>query len=160
MSKVTQPNTTPTPPPDVARITPGRRGLLGGAQALLAGVAAVTLPRAALAAGIGPDAELIRLCDRLAANRAEWFAIMNSRHTIEDEKRTEPDNDRLLAERHARLDQIEAAPDLSTMAGAAAMARAAMADTPVGVDGHWEAREDNEWLALTVAEYVAREGVA
>jgi hypothetical protein len=117
-------------------------------------------PRAVLAAGAGPDAEQIRLCDRLAANRAEWFALINSRHTIEDEKRTEPDNDRLLAERRALLDQIEAAPDLSTTAGAAAIARAALADAPVGVDGHWEAREDNEWLALTVAQYVAREGVA
>jgi hypothetical protein len=154
MPKATHTTTTPTP---------ARRGLLGGAAALVAAYAA-TLPLSALAASTGtgasPDAELIHLCDRLAANRAEWFALMNSRHTIEDEKRTEPDNDRLLAERRALLDQIEAAPDLSTMAGAAALARAALADTPVGVNGYWEAREDNEWLALTAAQYVAREGVA
>jgi hypothetical protein len=140
--------------------TPGRRRLLGGAAALLAGAAAVALPRAAQAASTGPDAELIRLCNRLVANRAEWLALINSRHTIEDEKRTEPDNARLLAERHALLDQIEAAPDLSTMAGAAAMARAALADAPLGVGGHWEATEDCEWLALTVAEYLAQETVA
>jgi hypothetical protein len=108
---------------------------------------------------VSPDAELIRLCDRVVANQAEWLALINSRHTAEDEERTEPDNDRLLAERHALLNQIEAAPDLSTRAGAVAMARAALADAPLGMGGHWEAQEDYGWLALTVAEYMVREGV-
>jgi hypothetical protein len=92
--------------------------------------------------------------------RRVGLALINSRHTIEDEERTEPDNDRLLVERHALLDQIEAAPDLSTRADAATMARAALADAPLGRGGHWEATEDCDWLALTVAEYLVREGAA
>ena len=48
MPKATSTDTT------TMRVTPGRRGLLGGAAALLAGAAAVTLPRAALATGAGP----------------------------------------------------------------------------------------------------------
>ena len=162
-----QPDTTPTPDlaPDTPRSATRRLALLRSAGALVTAYAA-TLPRSAAAvtipraAGASPDAELIRLCDQLVANNTEWFALMNSRHTIEDEKRTEPENERLHAVRAALLNQIEAAPDISTMAGAAAMARAAIAITPVDLAGQWEAREDNEWLALTVAEFVGREGVA
>jgi hypothetical protein len=55
--KATQPHTTHMPAPDVARVTPGRRGLLGGAVALLAGAGAVTLPRITHAAGRGPAAD-------------------------------------------------------------------------------------------------------
>jgi hypothetical protein len=54
-------DTTPMPAPDVPRVAPGRRGLLGGATALLTGAAAVALPRAVLAAGACPDAALLAL---------------------------------------------------------------------------------------------------
>ena len=83
----------------------------------------------------------------MVANRTEWLALVNSRYAIEDEKRPELDIDRLNDEGHALLDQIEAAPDLRTMAGAAALA-----DAPLGLGGHWEAQGDYDWLALTVAE--------
>jgi hypothetical protein len=46
--------------------TRGRRGLLGGAAALLAGAAAVTLPRAALAGG-APSAALVAAADPVLA---------------------------------------------------------------------------------------------
>jgi hypothetical protein len=39
-------NRAPTPTSHLAPVTPGRRGLLGGAAALLAGAAAVALPGA------------------------------------------------------------------------------------------------------------------
>ena len=59
MPKADTTNTTTTPAPDLARTTPGRRGLLGGAAALLAGAAAVTLPRPVRAAGTDRDAGLL-----------------------------------------------------------------------------------------------------
>lgn len=145
-----------TPPlalPPMIPLHPSRRSLLAaGTAAMLTGATIA----AARAAPTGDDAELIGLCNRLVANRAEWVALCQSRHTLEDERRTEPDNQRLNDELRAMLDQIEAAPDLSAMAGAAAMARAAIALTPLNKAGdHWEASEDNEWLALTVAEFLA-----
>ena len=103
------------------------------------------------------DAELIRLCDRLTANRMAWLTLFASRHSVEDERRTEPENERQSYERDTLLDQIDAAPQLSTMAAAVAMARAAIADAPLGLDNHWEARSQHEWLALMVAEFLAGE---
>jgi hypothetical protein len=97
------------------------------------------------------DAEIIDLCERLVANRAEWRPLLETRHTLEDERRTEPDFWRLVAARKALIEQIGTTPDLATLAGASAMARAALADSPLNnAEDHWEAREDNEWLALMV----------
>ncbi len=70
MPKATHTDTTPTPVPDVAPVIPGRRGLLGGAVALLAGAAAVALPRAVQAAGAGPDAALLALHRDFLAHQA------------------------------------------------------------------------------------------
>jgi hypothetical protein len=47
--------------PHLAPVAPGRRGLLGGAAALLAGATAVALPRAVQAASADPDAALLAL---------------------------------------------------------------------------------------------------
>jgi hypothetical protein len=80
---------------------------------------------------------------------------IESRHSIEDDRRTEPENARLCDERQTLLDQIEAAPELSTLAAAMAMARAAMADCEVDLTGHWQARDDSEWLALLAVEFLA-----
>src|SRR5271163_3654514 len=72
MPKATDTHTTLTPAPDVVRPSPGtppgRRGLLGGAVALLAGAAAVTLPRAAQAAGT--HAALLALCRQFWVHQA------------------------------------------------------------------------------------------
>lgn len=104
-----------------------------------------------------PDANLIALCDRLTVNRRAWVALIEARHSIEDERRTEPENNRLHAERLRLLDQIEAAGSARTLAGAGALARAALADAPLGVDGHWEVTEDYGWLALLAAERLTGE---
>jgi len=101
---------------------------------------------------------LIALCDELVANRTAWLTLMVSRNTAEDERRTQPENDRLCGERGAILDRIEAAGAPTTAAGAQAVARAALADAERGWDGHWEAREHCERLAMLAAAFLAGPG--
>jgi hypothetical protein len=139
--------------------TPGRRGLLGGAAALLAGAAAATLPRVALAAGTGPDAELIRLCDRLVEIDAEERAILAS--TDEDDGGPlKPRYDALNVEWHAIDARLCDVADPVTKAGALAVARAAVAQAPRQTDGSFSTPELAEWLAFTAAAWFAAEGVA
>jgi len=160
----THTNTTPTPAPDVARPPPGttprRRGLLGGAVALLAGAAAVTLPRAVQAAGAGPDAELIRLCNRLVAIRAEERAITDADEWAPDHGPYKPRYDALGEEWDAIDARMYDVAEPVTLAGVRAVARAALSQAPRDADGSINAPQLAEWLAFTVVEYVAREGVA
>jgi hypothetical protein len=142
----------------VVRTSTSRRSLVGGGASLLlaaAGIAAAHGATGASLAGAGDDAELIALCDQLVEARIAWYALMMSRHTIEDERRTEPEYERLWQLRVGLMDQIENAPSIATPAGARALARAAIATAERGRDGHWDARHDGEWLALQAAEYLA-----
>ena len=156
-----QSHTTPTPAPDVPPVTrPGRRGLLGGAAALLAGAAAVALPRTVQAAGDGQDAELIRLCERLVAIRADWVAICAADEWAPDHGPYKPRYDALGEE----SDRIEATLyDLAapvTLAGARAVATAAVSVAPKDADGSITCDYLSEWLNITVVEFVARVAVA
>jgi hypothetical protein len=65
---------------------PGRRGLLGGAVAALAGTVAATLPRAAPVAETCPDAVIVGLCD-------EFCACVRALWSINDGPEAEPDDD-------------------------------------------------------------------
>ena len=70
------------------------------------------------------DAELIALCDRLVAIEGEIAALMAIRNTIEDEQRTEPQLAAMFAKGNQTFDRIYDQPDVTTMGGALAMARA------------------------------------
>ncbi len=151
----TRPNTIPP--------ENGRRSLLAGAAAVLA-AAPFTASHAdqlraagALArdTGADPDAELIRCCDRIVQLEADARAIYAVRHTLEDERRTEPALDRLYAERDRYLSAIDELPVVTTLAGARAMARASVATAEKELDGNLSYQGDAEWLAFTVAEFLA-----
>jgi hypothetical protein len=102
---------------------PSRRTML-----LLTGTAAAVARGAphALAAADGPDAELIRLCDRLMTLEAAQRTILSAQRTTEDELRDEPKIDAISAEQKAVFDLITELPQPVTQAGAGAMARAAL----------------------------------
>lgn len=134
---------------------PSRRLLLLGS--------AVALPVAVLASGgvaapaESDDAELIRLCARLVALERQEAAIYKVRHTAEDEERTEPELDRLGAERETILQRLNEIGKITTLSGARAMAAAAISEAPKDRAGQVECTqgEDAEWLAFTVSEFLA-----
>lgn len=103
----------------------------------------------------GPDAELIRLCDRLTELTAAERSIIMAQHTIEDELRTEPALDAVCDEQKAIFDRITELPDPVTLAGAAAMARTALADAPLELDGSISPMDNAEWLAFGAVTFLA-----
>lgn len=100
---------------------------------------AVTLSRAALAAGTGtdasPDAELIRLCDRLVAIRAEERAITDADAWVPDRGPYKARFDALLAEWFAIDARLYDVDEPVTRARVLAVARAAVAQAPKQADG-------------------------
>jgi hypothetical protein len=107
----------------------------------------------------GPDAELIRLCDRLVEIDAEERAILAS--TDEDDGGPlKPRFDALNVEWRAIDERMCDVADPVTRAGALAVARVAVAQAPKQTDGSFSATELAEWLAFTAAKWFAREGVA
>jgi hypothetical protein len=108
----------------------------------------------------GPDGELIRLCDRLEAMNAEEAAILKMDPDAPDRGPFKPAYDALHAEWFAIDARLYDVAEPVTRAGVLAVARAAIAQAPKQADGWIDAPQLAEWLAFTVAEYVAREGVA
>jgi len=142
---------------------PSRRGLLAGttAAALVVATAAVTAACGAphaLADADGPDAELISLCDRLVTLEAARRTILYAQHTTEDEHRTEPELDVVCDEQQAVFDRITALPEPVTLAGARAMARAALSQAPIDRDGSLSPMDDAEWLAFGAVTFLAASG--
>jgi hypothetical protein len=134
---------------------PSRRALFGGA-ALLAGV--VVLATAGTGGTVpgapGPDAELISLCDRLAANGVEHDALLETHCTIEDEERDDAAVNDIFARRGRLLDAIWDIRRPATLPGARGMARAFSAIALRKADG--TIMEEGEiWLALAAAEFLA-----
>jgi hypothetical protein len=105
----------------------------------------------------GPDAELISLCNRLAEHAAAERTMIMAQHTIEDELRIEPALDAVGDEQKAILDRITELPEPVTLAGARAMARAAISQAPLELDGSISFMGDAEWLAFGVAEFLVGE---
>jgi hypothetical protein len=111
--------------------------------------------------GPGPDAELIRLWDRLVAMHAEEAAIVKAADPdAPDDGPHKPVLDALHEEWQAIDARLYDVAEPVTQAGVRAVARAAVSQAPRTVDGSIDAPQLAEWLAFTVAEYVAREGVA
>jgi hypothetical protein len=142
---------------------PSRRGLLAGstAAALIASTALVTAaadPRASVPHrqdADSPDAELISLCDRLVTLEAARRTILYAQHTTEDEHRTEPELDVVCDEQQAVFDRITALPEPVTLAGASAMARAALSEAPIDHDGSLLPMDNAEWLAFGAVTFLA-----
>ena len=104
----------------------------------------------------GPDAELIRLCARLVELKAADHALISTHHTIEG--RTEPLLSVIYTEEAAILDRLYSLAPV-TLAGATAMAWAAVALTPPRVDVALEWPPNPEdWLAMGVEEFLADQG--
>lgn len=100
------------------------------------------------------DAELIRLCDRFAEielkKKAQYVEIKND---DERDRAREP----LEAELKAIKQQLYALPDPSTLAGARAMARAAMASAPRDLDGtpYFDGGPAEEIFAFGAVQFLA-----
>jgi hypothetical protein len=120
-------------------------------------VAGLTAP--VLAATAPADAELIALCDRLVAVEGEFSTLMAATgNTIEDEHRTQSQLDAMLADRNRVFDQIYNQPGVTTVAGALAMARAALAVAPRNIAGEIIWTGNGEYLAWSVTEFIIGRG--
>jgi len=106
------------------------------------------------------DAELIALCNRLMAIERDIAALMATRMTIEDEQRTESQLTAMFAAGSQIFDRIYDQPDVTTMAGALAMARASIAVAPRDTDSQIIWTGDSEYLAWSVAEFLIATAVA
>jgi len=107
------------------------------------------------------DAELIKICNRLVASEEEMLAIHATRHSMEDERRTEPDLDVLRAEQETLMEAMGDLDYPSTLAGARAMARASIALAELDQDGEPVVpADDSEWLAFVLAQALAEGMVA
>ena len=141
---------------------PSRHGLLArGTAALLTGAAIATAEKVRqVDAPHGADAELIRLCDRVAQLSNNYDALTLARHTREDEERTEPLLDAINAEQAEIWERLDEIGLPTTTAGATAMARAAFAEWPKNRDGSLTASYLAEWLAASVLEFHAGRAAA
>jgi hypothetical protein len=112
------------------------------------------------AAAPSADAELIALCGRLVAIADEISALAATLNTIEDEHRTQSQLDAMLADRNRVFDQIYSQPEVTTVAGALAMARAAVAIAiaPRDIDGEIIWTGNSEYLAWSFAEFIVGRG--
>ncbi|HEX2941529.1 MAG TPA: hypothetical protein VHO91_10810 [Rhodopila sp.] len=131
---------------------PTRRAALRASAA--AGLAGLIGATAAKAASASADADLIEACGRFCDLEAAIVALHATRKTIEAERRTEPDLDRLNAEQECALDAIEANVPPRTRAGIAAVARALLASWEKAPDGDPVMADTDDWLAVTLAEAV------
>jgi hypothetical protein len=113
-------------------------------------VAAMLLPAAARSAP-NPDAELIRLCDRLVVNRALEQAEYQANPHKNDEGAPDPLNDEWfkISEQICQLDGPR------TREGACAAARATLANAPLDQQQALECGDLGSWLSITCAKYLA-----
>ena len=109
---------------------------------------------------VNPDAELIRLCDRLVANRAEEKAICDADEWAPDRGPYKARYDALGEEMDRVTDQLYATADPVTAAGVRAAARAALCVAPKDSDGDITCDGLAEWLAFAVVQHVGGEAAA
>jgi hypothetical protein len=132
-----------------------RSALLTGLSAVAAGLATPTL---ANTIAPNPDAELIALCDLFTQNEAKQASLFV---TIHDDDERDAALEPLSEEWRALLDQIEQMEGPTTMAGARAMARAALATTPLDCDGDLKIGCDPEdWFNVCIARFLVGESAA
>lgn len=137
--------------------TSGRRALLGATAAAMVAGAAAALPAAAEAAPDANEAELIRLCNRLVAIKAEELKLYTEMPPVtpEAEKRLKehlkPGSDAWW-NIEARIYELDVTP--KTPAGISAVARAALVEAPRHSDGSVIADDLSNWLVWTVIEAI------
>ena len=107
------------------------------------------------------DAEMIAACDRIMVIERKELAIYATRHTKEDEIRTESAIDALRNERSILIERIQDMPSASTIAGLRALARAAMALAPKDSDGDaYFGGGDAEQLGFEITRALIERGAA
>lgn len=120
--------------------------------------AGAAMPVATVAAPVGGDDDLIRLCRRLIDVDAESRAIVGACHSLADERAAAPRVDQLNVEHRDLMDCLAGLPDPlpRTRAGITMMARAAVALMPLDVDGRpdSEGQDPDAYLALAVAQAI------
>jgi hypothetical protein len=102
-----------------------------------------------------PDAELIRLCDRLVAIEAAETAIFTTMDKDDDDARDDA-LDPFRKEWRAIEARLYEIGGPRTPQGMVAMARAAVAIGDIEPDGSVDAAYLGDWLAINVAACVAR----
>jgi hypothetical protein len=118
--------------------------------------AGLTTP--ALASAPDADAELIPLCDRIVQNEAKQADLFA---TISNDDELTAALDPLALQQRDMLTQIEQIEGPTTMAGARAMARTALALMPRGPDGDLEVgNEPEDWLHASIAEFLVGSAAA
>jgi hypothetical protein len=123
--------------------TPTRRSAMQfGVGALIAGITAPIMASAALS----PDAELIKICDRLLRIKAAFNELFSRRNTVEQEDATEDELTALYDRKSLAVEELEELDPPTTLAGVKALARAALA-THDGrnSDGEIESNCDSHW---------------
>ena len=100
------------------------------------------------------DAELIRLCVVIHANRDAMDALLETRVTIEDEHRTEPALTRLFEAEKAVLNQIWEVGTPDTAHGAKAVALTALRLAGAGEVEQPELLDDAGWLAVDALRFL------
>jgi len=105
-----------------------------------------------------PDADVIAMCDRVVEIRGEIEEIHNAVPLDEDIEMT-PELERLHAEESALLDRCWAE-EITTLAGARAMARMTLAICPRHRDGSkaYDGDCDSERFAFELAVFLAGKG--
>lgn len=131
--------------------TSRRTALRGGFSALATGLC---VPRATNASPTDADAELIRLCAAIHANRDAMDALLETRITVADEDRTEPALARLFGAEEAILGRIWEIGTPDTAHGAKAVALAALRLGGEGEVEHPELLDDAGWLAVDALRFL------
>ena len=131
---------------------PTRQSTPPSARAALAAASAAQTASAPAVAG--PDQALIEACEELCRRRAAWNALLRSRHTLEDERRTEAESDRLIAAWSDAAECVLDAPYPTTLEGAVALARASLMLAERERDGTIIYRSAAQIFAAWVAEFL------
>lgn len=133
-----------------------RRTALRGAG--IAGIAGL-IGMATTAKAATTDAELIRACDKMIALQREFSALFDQRHTVEDEKRTEPELLNLYAREDALEKRFYALPAPTTIEGVRALARMALRSWELDFIGEPVVADFDEWSKITVLDYLAGDAI-
>lgn len=142
------------PKASIMPTTSRRQTLRLYAASTLAGLLTPTL---AVAATTDPDAELIRLCDRLVVVRRLENAAYDE--NPEDEETQDILTEPLNAEWHQIADRLAKLDSPRTPEGARAMALAALSEVPRNRDDTIDYGDLHSWLSVGCARYLAGEGV-
>ncbi|WP_158927060.1 hypothetical protein [Acidisphaera sp. S103] len=133
--------------------TPTRRSAIGFSLAAMA--AGLTVPALASAAKPDADAKLIALYDQFVSLQTEWFLLQDHDEHAPDFGPNHARYEQVCDEQNRAADLIDKCGSPTTLAGCAAMARAALTWATINVEGNIECDNLFEELMVRVAEGVA-----